>query len=420
MSVDQPVLGRPAPTTPPAGEPPEEPTKWLGLLFIGALVLFLGFTYSWFAVVMVLALAVCIFLHELGHYLTAKAAGMKVTEFFLGFGPRLWSFRRGETEYGVKAIPAGAYVRIIGMNNIEEVDPEDEPRTYRAKPFWRRLSVAVAGSTMHFILAFVLIFTVFAGFAAPDFASRDWTIRTVSGPARDAGIQSGDRIITVDGRPRENFSEVSNYLRANPGKTVTVVVERDGRRLTLTPELGDHNPSTGEDVGYLGVAPKVPEVRQGPGSALVDSVRATRSAVWQSLVGIKRLFSPEGLTGYYENVRDAGKTADGAADPNRVTSVKGLVDIGSQAAKDGVVDLLYLLFFFNVFIGVFNLTPLLPFDGGHVVIAVYEKIRSMISGRTYRADVAKLMPLTYAVVLLLAVLFITSLYVDIVNPPSLR
>src|SRR4029079_19291502 len=98
-----------------------------------------------------------IVLHELGHFLTAKKAGMKCTEFFIGFGPRIWSFRRGETEYGVKAIPAGAYVKIIGMNHLEEVDPSDEERTYRRKPFWRRLSVAVGGSTMHFLIAFVLI-----------------------------------------------------------------------------------------------------------------------------------------------------------------------------------------------------------------------------------------------------------------------
>src|SRR5947209_7302931 len=112
-------------------------------------------TFSTMAVI--IALLVMIMLHEFGHFVTAKAAGMKVTEFFVGFGPRLWSVRKGETEYGVKALPLGGYVRIIGMNNLEDVDPADEPRAYRQQPFWRRMSVAVAGSTMHFLLAFVLL-----------------------------------------------------------------------------------------------------------------------------------------------------------------------------------------------------------------------------------------------------------------------
>src|SRR4051812_7182948 len=126
------------------------------VLLVGG-ILALGFVAGWPVLVIVLAIIVMIFLHELGHYVTAKWAGMKVTEYFIGFGPRIWSFQRGETEYGVKAIPAGAYVRIIGMNSLDEVDPADEPRTYRQQPFWQRFTVAVAGSTMHFLLALILL-----------------------------------------------------------------------------------------------------------------------------------------------------------------------------------------------------------------------------------------------------------------------
>ena len=141
-------------------------------------------------VLVVIALIVMIMLHELGHFLTAKWSGMKVTEFFLGFGPRLWSVRKGETEYGVKAIPAGGYVRIIGMSNLEEVDPADEPRTYRQQPFPRRLSVAVAGSTMHFIIAFVLLFVLLTGGGRPrdhahhrrDLRAGEWHQPRRSGP----------------------------------------------------------------------------------------------------------------------------------------------------------------------------------------------------------------------------------------------
>ena len=133
-----------------------------------ALVVLLGLWQGMSMLIVVAALVVMIFLHELGHYVMAKRAGMLVTEFFIGFGPRIWSFRRGETEYGIKAIPAGAYVRIIGMSNMEEVDPALESRTYRQKRFSQRIGVAVAGSSMHFLLALVLLFVQFAFIGGPD------------------------------------------------------------------------------------------------------------------------------------------------------------------------------------------------------------------------------------------------------------
>ena len=135
-----------------------------------------------------------IMLHELGHFVMAKRAGMKVTEFFLGFGPRLWSIRRGETEYGVKAIPAGGYVRIIGMSNIEEVDPADEERTYRSKPYRHRLGVAVAGSTMHFIIAAVLLFLLYAAVGEPYGPAGDRADRQgLAGPAERLPGRRPDR-----------------------------------------------------------------------------------------------------------------------------------------------------------------------------------------------------------------------------------
>ena len=198
------------------------------------------------AVVVVVASCVMIFLHELGHFLTAKRAGMKVTEFFLGFGPRIWSFQRGETEYGIKAIPAGAYVPIIGMNNLEEVDPADEARTYRQKSLLgRRMSVAVAGSAMHFLIALVLVFVRLLAFGAvTDDSAGNWTVDELSTPADVelqhpnvrssasrssscsttatrrrpvAGLEPGDRIVsrrTVSSSPTTPTSAA--YVRAPP------------------------------------------------------------------------------------------------------------------------------------------------------------------------------------------------------------
>jgi membrane-associated protease RseP (regulator of RpoE activity) len=418
MSIDEPIVTDPVLQP----DPPDARTDRLGLVFVAGLILFLGFSYSWYAVLMVAALAICIFLHELGHYLTAKAAGMKVTEFFLGFGPRIWSFRRGETEYGIKPIMLGAYVRIIGMSNLEEVDPADEARTYRSKPYWRRLSVAVAGSTMHLLIALVLIFTVFVGFGVEDASSSHWTVYVQpDSPAASAGMREGDRIVSLDGAKVGSFEEASSWLRARPGETVAVVVERDGEDLALSVHLASTHPSTGAHTGYLGVGPIITRARLGLVDGVARSVGETRSAIWQSIAGIGHLVSPNGVESYYDNVRGTvPPRADGLPDEGRPTSIVGIVQVGSQVAENGMVNLVYLLFFLNVFIGVFNLSPLLPFDGGHVVIATYEKIRSLITRREYRADVAKLMPLTYAVVALLGVLFITSAYLDVFHPVSLR
>jgi membrane-associated protease RseP (regulator of RpoE activity) len=394
-------------------------SPWRTVL-ISALALAVGLKLGVATVVVILAIVIMIFMHELGHYLTAKWAGMKVTEFFIGFGPRIWSFHRGETEYGIKAIPAGAYVRIIGMSNLEEIDPADEERTYRAKPYWRRLSVAVAGSTMHFIMAFLLIFTIIVGFGLP--TASQWKVASIVKPsaAYDAGVRPGDRIVSVDGRTFPNFDKASEYLRSQPGETVNLVVRRDGRELEMQATLGTENPNTGEHVGFLGVGPTYPLVREGPVPAAWHSVNQMWQLSRASVSGLVHIFSPKGVTHYVDTiVSPDANTKKGVPEDGRPTSIVGIVQVGSDLAQQGAVNLLYLLFGFNIFIGLFNLLPTLPFDGGHVAIATYEKIRSMISGRRYQADVAKLLPITYAVVLVLALLFVTSVYLDIAHPLSI-
>jgi membrane-associated protease RseP (regulator of RpoE activity) len=400
----------------------ERRTGVAGLAVLVGLVVLLGIRGSWSMVVIALALVVMIFLHELGHYLTAKWAGMKVTEFFIGFGPRLWSFQRGETEYGIKAIPAGAYVKVIGMSNLDEVDPADEERTYRAKPYWRRLSVAVAGSTMHFILAFALIVTVFVGYGVPDDETK-WSLGSVSGPALDAGLQPGDRIVSIDGSRIDTFEDMSLYVKGHPGQEVAVDVLRGGAERTIDVTLGREHPQTGAKVGFLGVAPDHDAVKRGLLEGIGEGVGEMGTMAKESVAGLGRLFSPSGFSNYLDNFTGddevAGSGAGEAIAEDRPSSVIGIVQVGGQAAERGFDRVLYLLFAVNMFIGIFNLTPLLPFDGGHVVIATYEKIRSMISGHRYQADVAKLLPLTYAVVMVLALLFVTTIYLDIADPIDL-
>ena len=403
---------------------------------VGAIVL-LGVLSGRSVLVMVAAFAVMIGLHELGHYLTARWAGMKVTEFFLGFGPRIWSIQRGETEYGLKAIPAGAYVKIIGMSNLESVDPEDEARAYRQKSYPRRLSVAVAGSTMHFLLALALIFALLVGFGRAGgslFGDRDestWVVGEVApgAGAQDAGLIAGDKLVSVAGQPTVLVQDLVDAVSPRLGETVTVVVQRGGQELSMQAPIR-LKPGT-VDKGYLGVTPKLAMERLTPWAAVPAAGQEFASLVTQSLSSMQKLFTPTGVSGFVRQVArgDADTSPEspsGSAATSqdegsgRLVSIYGATRLGAVLLDDGVGPFLGFLAMLNVFIGMFNLVPLLPLDGGHVVIATYERIREGRSGRRYFADLTKMLPLTYAVVVLLVGIFISSLYLDIVSPIPLR
>lgn len=492
------------------------------LALLGAFVA-LGVWRPWVLVV-VLALVGMIFLHELGHYLMAKRAGMKVTEFFLFFGPRIWSFRRGETEYGIKCIPAGAYVKIIGMTNLDEVAPEDEARTYRQKTFAQRVGVAVAGSTMHFLLALVCIFVALvvigqpAGSIDPRAQERDWTIGEVvdgSGAAK-AGLREGDRLVRIGDTEINSFDDLRTVGGAVKGETVEVTYLRDGGEhtvpVTFDPfyswyvqrvvagtgpaeaglEVGDEiltvdgrslgvkHPMTildgvegstvpvtfereqadgtvmkgradveieslilGGNEGYLGVgrAWGDPE-KLSAFEALWQTPKQFVQVAWYSIGQLGSFFSPKGISGYAGQVgraqeRDGGHSGPqvprsdetsatllsggaGTVGAGRMQSIYGLVRLSSDAGEIRPSALVLIFATVNIFIGVFNLVPLLPFDGGHVMIALYEKLQERrLRRRRYFVDASRLLPLTYAVVAVLGLLFISSLYLDIVNPISL-
>lgn len=385
-------------------------------------------------VLVVLAIIVIIMLHELGHFLTAKWADMKVTEYFLGFGPRLWSVRKGETEYGIKAIPAGGYVKIVGMSNIEDVDPADEPRTYRQKPYWRRLSVAIAGSTVHFILAFLLLFVTLTVVGTVDADKELPTIGTISrleqgtSPAQQAGLRVDDRLVAYNGTPFTSWDALRSYIRPRPDQPITFDVERDGRPLSLTatptdlskikvegggPVVEDNQP-----YGFVGIGPSFGIEKAGFGEAFGKTASGMWTASTQTVKVLGNLFSPSGATSYFKQLtgRETVDDEDDGETP-RFLSPVGFVKVAGDAAESGWRDVLVLLFLLNIFVGIFNMIPLPPFDGGHVAIATYEKLRSR-PGRPYRVDMARIMPVAYVVFMLLVTIGITSLYLDIVRPPD--
>ncbi|HVE64313.1 MAG TPA: site-2 protease family protein [Mycobacteriales bacterium] len=385
----------------------------------------------------VLAIVFSIALHELGHLATAKAFGMKATQYFIGFGPKIWSFRRGETEYGVKAIPAGGYVKIVGMTELEDVEPEDDDRAFWRQPAPQRAVVLAAGSTMHFVLAFVLfaIALVAVGVRTGETTT---TVEVVSAcvpatvedactptspesPAQIAGVRPGDRVVSYDGRAVDEWDAFTERVRASAPGERPLVVERDGEEVTLTvsvatvqrPDLDD--PERTVSVGALGLAPRQEVKRFGVLSGLWRSADAMR----QSFVGTgKALIDlPASIP---KLVRST--FGDGERDSSGAVSLIGAGQIAGEAARDGLfAEFLILIASINVFIGVFNLLPLLPLDGGHLGVLVFEQVRSRLArvlGRPDpgRVDLRKLLPTAYGFIVFLVALQVLVLYADIANP----
>ena len=397
---------------------------WKGLLSmaaIAALFVWLAFVNIWMFV-FVVGLVISIFLHELGHYLTAKWTGMKVTQFFLFFGPRLWSFRRGETEYGVRALPLGAFVRIIGMNRMDDVEPGDEARSYRQQSFPKRLLVISAGSIMHILIAIVLLFGVYS--TQGEITAQDEP-RVIVGaaaqelPAWAAGIRDNDEIVSVGGTPITTSIELGETVRTfEPGDVVDLVVIRDGGTLTIPVGLGANTSVPESDplfgTALLGVRSFSPPLYQQHGivGSATNAVSDIFPVSWESTKGIVKVLNPVNLV---EQLTDTEN-----ADPSgRPTTIYGITTVSDDVGEaGGLAGVLYMLAILNVFVGVFNMMPLLPLDGGHAAIAAYERIqekRRRMTGR-YFADVERLMPFAMGVIVVLAMLMFTGLYLDITQP----
>jgi membrane-associated protease RseP (regulator of RpoE activity) len=355
-----------------------------------------------------------IMLHEAGHYFTAKRAGMKVTEFFLGFGPRVWSFRRGETEYGVKAIPAGGYVRIVGMSNLEEVDPDEEPRTFRHGTFGNRLTVILAGVTVNLILAFLLIYVALIGRGLPDTVEASVSRVLPESPAAEAGIRDGDRIIAIDGQRLNVDRDIGEALSDRVGQPTTIVVERDGGTATVTAVPKERSSSDKSGIIGVSVGQSVSSYRSfNPIEAVPESFSTIGQMTRDTGAGIGRLFSPDGIERYSKNFTGDAPKQGTPAENERPRSIIGIVDIGGDLVGGNVWSLLFLLGAINLIVALFNLIPLLPFDGGHAAVVIYEQAASKIWGREVRADFRKLVPVTALVLVVFLTLGLSAMFLDI-------
>jgi membrane-associated protease RseP (regulator of RpoE activity) len=389
-------------------------------------------------VIFVVALLISVILHEAGHFLTAKKFGMKATQFFIGFGPTLWSTRRGETEYGIKAFPLGAFVRIVGMTTLDEVDPADEPRSMGSKPAWQRAIVMVAGSFMHFALAFVLLLFLAIGIGqANDNTTAVGSISSCvpgslkafdqgscadnkgKSPAQQAGLKSGDKIIAIAGTPVRNWTQLGTAIRDQPaGQPVSMTVLRNGQQLTVRATLAT---VPGRKGSYLGIGDGVVFQRANP----VSAVAFAGSAFGQVVVGSADAFAklPAALPDLF--AKDRSKTPAG-----NVTGMVGAADIAGQAVESGggweysVSDLLLIIISLNIFIGLFNLLPLLPLDGGHLAVIFYERIRAWLARLRGRpdpglVDMQRLVPVSVGVFTVLIGLAVLLMAADIFNPVHL-
>jgi regulator of sigma E protease len=424
----------------------------------------------------VLALMLAIFLHEGGHFVTAKLFGMKVERFFLGFGPTLWSFRRGETEYGIKALPLGGFCKIAGMSpyesdgNFLEEDrsakrqrtagggegqaaaavtappegsgeprggapvgrvgsgeprggapvetvpaPAEPSRQFRNKPAWQRAIVLAAGSFTHFIVAILLTWVVLVAIGIGTGQVNTTIDRTVpldggaASPAQTAGLRAGDKIVAVAGRPVSSFEELRAALANKGGQRITIEYEREGERRSTTVVAASR-----EGRGFLGFQPSEETRRVGVLTALPQSVELfwdTTVATVKGLGGfvtglVDRVTAPEPAQGGGGGGGGGGEVRDGGP-----IGIVGITRLAGQAvANNQWAIFIAILIQLNIVVGVFNLLPLPPMDGGYLAFVLWQVVTRR------EVDLRKVVPVAALIVGLLVMLTVGLVWLDITNP----
>jgi membrane-associated protease RseP (regulator of RpoE activity) len=391
--------------------------------------------------IFIVALLVSVMLHELGHFATAKKFGMRVTQFFLGFGTTLWSMRRGETEYGIKALWLGGFVKITGMTSMEDVDVADEPRSFRNQPGWQRMIVLAAGSFMHFVFALFLLFALAVGVGTLDTNTNVVSVVTTcvpassaalsnanpctggglrASPASAAGIRAGDKIVSIAGRPVGTWNQLLKVLKAEPPAVkLPVVVRRDGRATPLSVTLAK---IPGRSVPYLGVEFATSYQRESPWGAVRFAGRQFAGTLTSSASAIGKL--PAAIPDLFAKNRSATPAGN-------VQSVVGVGQVTGDLVEASVPwqakvgGLLFLIASLNIFVGAFNLLPLLPLDGGHLAVVIFERARAWLYRLVGRSDpglvdIGKLVPVSLLVFAVLVGVGTLLIAADLFNPVHLQ
>jgi membrane-associated protease RseP (regulator of RpoE activity) len=385
-------------------------------------------------VAFVIALIASVMLHEAGHFLVARRFGMKITEFFVGFGPKLYSRVRGETEYGIKAIPAGGYVRIIGMTPSEQISPEDEPRAFYRATAGRRIAVLAAGSITHIVVGFILVYLLLAGIGVSvqtttlgtvskcvtTTSQTTCTISATPSPALAAGLKANDRIVALNGVMVKSWADAVKTIQASANKSLQITIERDHVLIVLKAI-----PASVDGHGVLGVSSNIASKRENPIVAIKDAGTTTWNMGTQSIGAL--LAMPSKIPALW------GQTfGNKPRDLNGLVGVVGVARVSGDvlAARDmswseRIGTFILLLAGLNVFIGIFNALPLPPLDGGHIAVALIDKWRTVRArrrglGAPAPFDVASLMPVTLVVLGVLVSLSLLLLAADIINPVRLN
>jgi membrane-associated protease RseP (regulator of RpoE activity) len=374
-------------------------------------------------VAFVVALLFSVMVHEFGHYITARKYGMWVSEFFVGFGKRIWSVQRGETEFGVKAIPAGGYCKIEGMSPSDELPEGQEDRAFYKASSAKKLVVLGAGSFLHFVLGFILLFTLFAGIGTNQVLPE---IREVvpNSAAQAAGIQAGDEVISINGKKVTEWYKDVEVIRQSQGRELSLVLDRNGEQISVTASarLTDID---GTKRYVLGIVNDMGLKRSGLLVSIKNSATVTKSFLVESVKSLGKL--PEKIPALW------GATVRGEErDPNGLVGVVGVARVSGEAvgsdkltSMERLATFVLIVASLIIFVGVFNLLPILPLDGGHMAVAIADSIRAFFArlrGRPRPApiDVTVLTPITMVVFVVLATLTLLLLVADVINPVTLN
>jgi membrane-associated protease RseP (regulator of RpoE activity) len=369
----------------------------------------------------VAALLTSVMFHELGHFITARRFGMRVSEFFVGFGRKLWSITRGETEYGIKAIPAGGYCRIEGMTPKDSMPAGEESRAFVRASSWKKLIVLGAGSTAHFILGFLLIFSIFFGVG---YTTLTPVIAEVSkgSVAESTGFQKGDEIISINGAAVTEWAKDAGKIAASEGKILHFRVLRGGDYVSI-----DAAPAYNDEAKryMLGIITALGIQRDGFTQSASQAGRSTWALTKESAKSLIAI--PAKVPQLFRETFMHEKR-----DPNGLVGVVGAARVSGQAvgsdklnSNERLTTFILLVASLNIFVGLFNLLPILPLDGGHMAVAIADEIRALFARirrkpRPAPINVNVLTPITGVVVVLLGILTVLLVIADIINPVSLN